>query len=232
MPTSARTMSGRSRWTESIAACPFPTAMTLYVLVRERQFDDALDRDAVIGKQQLVRHPYHDTLSGHPRMVSLRSSARAVLVTLVDAALIVSASAAVVILLGGRTRIEVAGVRVSLRAATNSFIFTAAFAALRLWLGRGMRPLPAVPQADGARIEAERERFAAPPAATRAVWIYAAATLPGIPGLDHPASAASAHGPGCRRSDLLRVANRPAHAPARDRIRGTCSTAIFSIRCR
>jgi hypothetical protein len=124
-------------------------------------------------------------------MVSMRSPTRAVLVTLVDAALLVSASAALVILLGGRTRIDLAGVRISLRAATNFVIFTAAFGALRLWLGRGLRVLPAVPLGDGAAVEAERERFAAPPAATREVWLYAAAALLGslvwiAPHLLHP----------------------------------------------
>jgi hypothetical protein len=124
-------------------------------------------------------------------MVPLRPPARAFWVTLVDAGLIVSASAAIVIALGGRTRFDVAGVRITLRAATNFFLFTVAFGALRLWLGRGMRPLPAFPLPDRSFIEAERQRFEAPEPPTRAVWLYAAAALLGslvwiAPHLLHP----------------------------------------------
>lgn len=112
-------------------------------------------------------------------MASLRTPARAVLVTLLDAALIISASAAVVILLGGRTRFDVAGVRVTLRAVNNSLIFAAAFGALRLWLGRGLRALPALPRPEHTSLEAERERFASPAPPTRAVWLFGAAALLG-----------------------------------------------------
>lgn len=120
-----------------------------------------------------------------------RPGKRDALVTLLDAALIVSASAALVILLGGRTRFDVGGLRVSLRAATNFIFFSAGFAVLRLWLGRGLRPLPALRIPDAASLAAERERFAAPGTASRAVWLYAAATLLGslvwiLPHLLHP----------------------------------------------
>jgi hypothetical protein len=112
-------------------------------------------------------------------MVPLRPSARAFLVTLVDAVIIIAASAALVILLGGRTRIDVGAVRVTLRTATNCLVFAAAFGALRLWLGRGLRPLPAVPRPDDRYLEAERARFATPEPPTRAVWQLAAAALLG-----------------------------------------------------
>ena len=52
-------------------------------------------------------------------MFPLRPSARAILITVLDAALIVSASAAMVIRLGGRTRFDVGGFRVTIRAATT-----------------------------------------------------------------------------------------------------------------
>src|SRR5258707_4869247 len=76
-------------------------------------------------------------------MVPLRSPARAFLVTLVDAAIIIAASAAIVIRLGGRTRFDAGALRVTLRGATNFLVFAAAFGGVRLWLGPGLRPLPA-----------------------------------------------------------------------------------------
>jgi hypothetical protein len=124
-------------------------------------------------------------------MVPLRPSARTFLVTLLDTALIVSASAALVIVLGGRTRVDLAAVRITLRSATNFVLFTAVFGALRLWLGRALRLLPAVPRPDHAAIDAERNRFAGTPAPTREMWLYAAATLLGslvwvLPHVLHP----------------------------------------------
>src|SRR6186713_1624498 len=112
-------------------------------------------------------------------MFPLRPSARAFAITLLDAAFIVSASAAMVILLGGRTRFDIGGVRVSLRAATNLLAFAAAFGALRLWAGRRQPLLPALPRPGDTLFETERARFAAPAPATRAVWLYAAAVLLG-----------------------------------------------------
>ncbi len=112
-------------------------------------------------------------------MVPLRPPARAFLVTLVDAAIIIAASAAVVILLGGRTRLDVGAVRVTLRGATNFLMFAAALGVVRLWLGRGLRPLPAVPRPDDTHLEAERARFEAPARPTRDVRLYGAAALLG-----------------------------------------------------
>jgi hypothetical protein len=112
-------------------------------------------------------------------MASLRPSAGAVLVTLVDAALIIAASAAVVILLGGRTRFDVAGVRFSLRGGANPLLMAAVCAVARIAIGRRLRPLPLIPLADSTRIEAERQRLAGPGTVSRAVWICAALTLGG-----------------------------------------------------
>jgi hypothetical protein len=124
-------------------------------------------------------------------MIPQRLKARALWVTLVDAGLMVCGAAAVVIALGGRTRLDVAGVRITLRAATNLILFAAGFGALRVWLGHGLRPLPAIPVPSHAAIDAERERFVTPEPATRAVWFCEAAALLGslvwiVPHLRHP----------------------------------------------
>ena len=112
-------------------------------------------------------------------MIPQRLKLRVPFVTLLDIALIVSAAAGIVIVLGGRARLDVAGVRILLLAPTNFVIFTACFGALRAVLGRGLRPFPAVPVPSPAAIEAERERFATPARATRAVWLYATAAFLG-----------------------------------------------------
>jgi hypothetical protein len=112
-------------------------------------------------------------------MPRLRLPSRALWITLIDAGVIVVGSAAVVVMLGGRTRIDVAGVRITMRGASNLIAFAVAFGALRVFISRRSRPLPALPFPDRAAIEAERERFAHPPPATRDVWLYAAATLLG-----------------------------------------------------
>jgi hypothetical protein len=112
-------------------------------------------------------------------MVPMRPPARASWITFLDAALIIAASAAAVIVLGGRTRFDIGGVQVSLRAPTNLLAFTAAAGLLRLWFGRGLGPLPALPRPDATYLDAERRRFAAPEAPTREVWFYAAAALLG-----------------------------------------------------
>jgi hypothetical protein len=124
-------------------------------------------------------------------MAPQRPQARALWVTLLDTGLIVSASAAIVIVLGGRTRIDLGGTRITLRAATNFILFAAVFGALRVWSGRGQRPLPAIAVPPRTAIEAERERLGRAPVASRRVWLYAAATLLGsivwiAPHLRHP----------------------------------------------
>ena len=173
-----------------MAACPLPTAVTLHVLVRERQFDDALDRYAVIRQQQLVRHGYHDTLSGHSGMIPLRLRPRLLLVTCFDAGLIIFASAALVIALGGRTRVDLAGLRLTLRGPLNPLLIAAACAVLRLAAGWRLPFLPIAPRADPSRLDAERDRLARGGPATREVWIYAGLTLIGslvwiVPHLTH-----------------------------------------------
>ena len=107
------------------------------------------------------------------------SGIRRNLVTLLDAGAIFAGSAALVILLGGGTRFDVAGVRISLRGMGNALVLFGCLAAVRLLLARRERILPAIARPDPARIEAERRRFAAPERATAVVWMYAAATLLG-----------------------------------------------------
>ena len=112
-------------------------------------------------------------------MPTLRPPQRAFWVTFLDAAVIIFASAAAVILLGGRARTDVGGVRVSLLLATNPLLAAAVAGALRLLVGRGLRLLPSVARPDRAAIDGERERFAAPARPTREVRLLAAATLLG-----------------------------------------------------
>ncbi|HYT76329.1 MAG TPA: hypothetical protein VEL79_16355, partial [Vicinamibacterales bacterium] len=112
-------------------------------------------------------------------MTSSRPAVRAFLVTLLDAAFIISAAAAIVVALGGRTRIEVDGIRVSLHGALNLVLVAAACAAVRLAIGRRLPPLPLNPPADSTRIDAERQRLARPAQTSRDVWICAALTLAG-----------------------------------------------------
>ena len=71
-------------------------------------------------------------------MVAPRPPARTRWITLLDAGLIIAASAALVILLGGRTRIHAAGLRIVLRGTTNVLVITVLMLAARLWLGRGV----------------------------------------------------------------------------------------------
>jgi hypothetical protein len=107
------------------------------------------------------------------------SGIRRILITLLDAGAIVAGSAALVVLLGGGTRFDLGGVRVSLRGTGNAVIVCGCLALLRLLLDRRTRVLPAISRPDAIRIEAERQRFATPERATPAVWLFAAATLLG-----------------------------------------------------
>jgi hypothetical protein len=124
-------------------------------------------------------------------MRSDRPQGRLRLVTALDAALVVSTAAALVIALGGRTRVVVAGVPVVLRTTTNFIIAAVALGLLRLLLGRGLRPLPAVPPPDPSAIERERARFRSPTPITPEVLLLGMATLLGsivwiVPHLLHP----------------------------------------------
>ncbi|HYT69250.1 MAG TPA: hypothetical protein VEL51_22705 [Vicinamibacterales bacterium] len=112
-------------------------------------------------------------------MIPPRLRTRAFWVTLVDVAVILFASSALVVVLGGRTRIDVDGVRVSIRGATNLFLLAAAFGVFRLAIGRRLGPLPAVRPGDFSRFEEERLRLARTDPASREVWICAGLTLAG-----------------------------------------------------
>lgn len=112
--------------------------------------------------------------------MSLSSSRiRRILVTLLDAGAIVAGSVALVILLGGGTRLTVAGLPISLRGPMNALLVCAALAAVRVLIGRREGPLPSFPRPDPERIDAERQRFAAPERATLRVWCFALATFLG-----------------------------------------------------
>src|SRR4051794_16175369 len=98
-------------------------------------------------------------------MPSDRPRARLLLVTALDAALIVTAAAGMVIALGGRTRFAVGGTLVVLRTATNLAAATGVLAVLRVLAGRGLRALPAVSLPDPSAIARERARLVSPPRA-------------------------------------------------------------------
>jgi hypothetical protein len=112
-------------------------------------------------------------------MPTPRPPRRTFWITFLDAVLIIFASAAAVILLGGRARADVAGIRVSLLSAQNPLVVAAAAGGLRLLIGRGIRLLPSLALPDRAAIEVERERFAAPARVTRDVRLLAGATVLG-----------------------------------------------------
>lgn len=103
--------------------------------------------------------------------------ARRLLATLLDAVLICALCAALVIILGGRTRLIAAGVRVSLRSPANLLVVAAAAAILRVWLARTLPLLPLLPRGGIARLDAERERLSRPMPRGRSWRIYAAAAV-------------------------------------------------------
>lgn len=107
--------------------------------------------------------------------------------------MIVGASAALVILLGGRTSGHVAGIWISLKSAVGVGLATAALAGLRAVVGGRTRPLPAAGPAERGSIDAERLRFARGAPLGPAVWLYGLAALLGsllwiLPALLHPRS--------------------------------------------
>jgi hypothetical protein len=104
---------------------------------------------------------------------------RRIFITFLDAGAIVAGSAALVVLLGGGTRFDLGGVRVSIRGVGNALIVCGVIALLRLLLDRRSRPFPAFSPPDPIRIETERRRFAEPERATPIVWAFAAATFLG-----------------------------------------------------
>jgi hypothetical protein len=104
---------------------------------------------------------------------------RRIAVTAADVGLVACGAAAIVIVLGGRGRVHVGDVVISARSPINALAAAAAFALLRVLIGRGVRPLPAFGIPDAAPILRERERFAAPPAVSRRVLAYAAAAVLG-----------------------------------------------------
>ena len=150
-------------------------------------------------------------------MVPLRPPARARLVTLLDIALIVSASAALVIVLGARTRFDVAGHSRHAAGRDQLILFAAvarrAAALARPWTLRACCRRWRVPV--GRRFDAGTRPLARPAAPARAYWSMPARHAARLPGLDPAAHAASADGARCGRSPVLGVADRAAGAPAR-----------------
>jgi len=120
-----------------------------------------------------------------------RPKLRAGWLTLLDALLVATASAALVALLGARTRFDIAGIRVTIRAATNLGYAAAALGALRGWLGGRVRLFPALPVPNLAALAPERERLVDPAPVSARVLICAIAALLGsvvwiVPHILHP----------------------------------------------
>jgi hypothetical protein len=105
-----------------------------------------------------------------------RTRRRAFWTTLLDIAIIISASVAAVILLGGRTKLDIGGIQILFLGAWRPAAWAAGFGVLRSWVARGLPPMPSL--ADGslrAGIDEERARFASPVAKPRAFTGYAVA---------------------------------------------------------
>ena len=112
-------------------------------------------------------------------MASWRTKAAPGWLTLLDAVLLLAGATAVVTLLGAAGRFDVAGVRVTIRAATNLIYVTALLGLLRAALGGRTRFLPGITAGDSRRFDAERERFANPAPFTPRVALCALATAAG-----------------------------------------------------
>lgn len=111
--------------------------------------------------------------------------------TLLDALLVTTASAALVAALGAQARFDLAGFRITIRAASNLASAATVLGALRLWLGGIARPFPVLAVPDLAAFAPERERFANPAPMSRRVLICAVACGLGsiiwiLPHIRHP----------------------------------------------
>ena len=106
-------------------------------------------------------------------------SALLYLATLLDLAIVFASSAAIVVLLGGRTRLVVEGVRVSLRTAAPLVEIAVALLVVRLIAFGFRRALPAVPVASSDAFDQERARLIHRSALTRRVLWYAVAAVIG-----------------------------------------------------
>ena len=149
-----------------------------------------------------------------------RPKARTSWLTLLDAALLVTASAALVTLLGARIRFDLLGSRVTIRAATNLMYATALLGALRAWLGGSTRFLPSLAPSDRVRFDRERARFASPEPWTRHVTLCATATLLGsliwiVPHLLEPRLVPDAGDPLFSAWRIARIAHQLVTDPAR-----------------
>src|SRR5678816_4656938 len=150
-------------------------------------------------------------------MVSFRPRSRA-WITLLDAALVACAAAAIVVILGGRTRLPVAGVRLAFRTPGNLVIFFTLGTALRLWIARGIILLPSLIPPGRTRLDEERERFVRTAVRPRAFVLYAAAAaLASVlwltPNLLHPRRVPDRGDPVFSAWRLARLTHQLAHDP-------------------
>lgn len=121
------------------------------------------------------------------------SQARAVLVTALDLAIIVLASAALVVILGGRTRTQAFGLVISARGPWNFALGAVIAAVIRLAAGWGLRPLPAFAQSVLLTdlLDDERRRMQGPLRWDRRAIVYALLAVAGgavwvVPQILHP----------------------------------------------
>src|SRR3954452_11339288 len=108
-------------------------------------------------------------------MLPLRPGSRDAWITTLDAAVIACAGAALVIILGGRTRVSIGAVRLAFRTPVNLIIFAAVGAVLRAWAARGVRLFPSLNAPGSDRLEAQRARFVSTAVRPRHFTGYAAA---------------------------------------------------------
>lgn len=102
------------------------------------------------------------------------------LITILDALVIVLASAAIVIWLGGRTDTTLLGMRVLLRSAWRPALFAVTLGVVRFGVAPRVSVLPALRDGVGTTaLDREKARFVAAPATPRTLWLYAAGAVAG-----------------------------------------------------
>ena len=139
--------------------------------------------------------------------------------TLLDGIVIVLASAAVVIFLGGRTQMTVLGLRVLLFSPWPLAVLAITLGVVRLTIAPRTNVLPALPNHTGSdAFRLARTRFIVPPQRPRAFWMYAAAAVAGsllwlTPHLLHPRLVIDPGDPIFSAWRLGRFARQLAHDP-------------------
>ena len=155
-------------------------------------------------------------INAAPNLITRRSA----WITFVDALLIVFASAAIVIWLGGRTKLTVLGTRVLIESAWRPALIAVALAIVRLATTRRVPFLTTRVERDAIdyRLRLEREPFVRAPVRPSGFWWYAAAAVAGswlwlTPHLLHPRGVSDPGDPVFSAWRLGRFAQQLAHDP-------------------